>query len=47
MSYTSKDIKNIVAEILERIRSSVCPAIREIHRKRLQQQSLVRKKEQQ
>lgn len=34
-------------EFLERIRSSVCPAIREIHRKRLQQQSLVRKKEQQ
>lgn len=103
MSYTSKDIKNIVAEILEnkkdkggvkslyfvgcggslgalypaktfmekecsniksalinsnefvhstpkilgKIRSSVCPVIREIHRKRLQQQSLVRKKEQQ
>lgn len=103
MSYTSKDIKNIVAEILENKKdkggvkslyfvgcggslgalypaktfmekecsniksalinsnefvhstpkdfgensSSVCPVIREIHRKRLQQQSLVRKKEQQ
>ena len=102
MSYTSKDIKNIVAEILENKKdkggvkslyfvgcggslgalypaktfmekecsniksalinsnefvhstpkdfgenSIVCPVIREIHRKRLQQQSLVRKKEQQ
>ena len=43
----SNEFVHSTPKILERIRSSVCPAIREIHRKRLQQQSLVRKKEQQ